>query len=808
MAIQGVIRPPADIRVAADKTARFVANNGRAFERKIMNSERGKTPKFAFLHDSSPFHAYYEDRILFFQNGGEDGKKKEEEKEESKSVSGEEESNAKKSSQEETGGGDDKKENQTNDKSDDTKEDTGDDKMGSKAIAQDNVNTTSARKVTSVSDPIAKALLSERAKIANYTNNDTTNTSSEENTNEPPEPSFSLFYTTPIAPKSITPVQLELIKVTAQFVAMSGKDGTFLRDITLREWNNPTTFGFLQPRHGHFAYFSHLVDLYRHMLAKFVHIHEENEKSKHLQPEKGNGTDMDVKKNSNLSMNAVKKMVGLDESQPVAAEGGTPTNANGDEIEDLSRRISTEMKLVEHTAESVSNCLQVAAESVEYSRYKKEKQRKELEELQGTSQDGLNASAKVDWYDFVVVETIEFPVDEVVEMLPPPPPPLPPVPTKSVPVAPAVNDEMDESSDESDDDNEDVQVVSDYKPNVVSSKTTLASTDRTHVIDPITKKAIPINDMTEHMRIQLLDPKWGAEKKKFLEKQKESNYVQGEMIARNVDAFAKARGDLFGSSADQLDNREDSQKRLEEANRIIREQEQMPQPRPIEDPAVTIAPPPTTITNQTGQYMAPNTGLSQQHQKPDLLLPDPKRTKADVMLPSQSFGLHNPPTLNPGEATTDSAVATLPPPPPPLNTLPPPPPPMPVNATTTADNGDDDAQADNEDTSIIPTILSEEEFAKSLSDPNIEISITVPNMPSSTWNFNGQSISITVDVMTKIKAIKQQLLTKLGGMPVNKMQLKSPSVGFLKDGLSLAHLNIGPNYEPLELVPKVRGGRK
>ena len=72
MTITGIIRPPPEIRAVADKTALFVSKNGRAFESRILNSEKGQTPKFAFLHDSSPFHAYYEDRIKFYMDGGKD----------------------------------------------------------------------------------------------------------------------------------------------------------------------------------------------------------------------------------------------------------------------------------------------------------------------------------------------------------------------------------------------------------------------------------------------------------------------------------------------------------------------------------------------------------------------------------------------------------------------------------------------------------------------------------------------------------------------------------------------------------------
>ena len=112
-------------------------------------------------------------------------------------------------------------------------------------------------------------------------------------------------------------------------------------------------------------------------------------------------------------------------------------------------------------------------------------------------------------------------------------------------------------------------------------------------------------------------------------------------------------------------------------------------------------------------------------------------------------------------------------------------------------------------TDTAPTKLSETDFADSLPNPMVNISIIVPNDSSySSWNFTGQTINISIDVMTKIKGLKQKLQPQLGGMPVNKMQLKSPDVGFLKDAFSLAKLNIASHSPAIELVPKVRGGRK
>ena len=61
--IVGVIIPPPDIRSVVDKTAQFVARNGKSFEQRILNSDEGKTSKFNFMKKYDPYHAYYELKI-------------------------------------------------------------------------------------------------------------------------------------------------------------------------------------------------------------------------------------------------------------------------------------------------------------------------------------------------------------------------------------------------------------------------------------------------------------------------------------------------------------------------------------------------------------------------------------------------------------------------------------------------------------------------------------------------------------------------------------------------------------------------
>jgi len=107
-------------------------------------------------------------------------------------------------------------------------------------------------------------------------------------------------------------------------------------------------------------------------------------------------------------------------------------------------------------------------------------------------------------------------------------------------------------------------------------------------------------------------------------------------------------------------------------------------------------------------------------------------------------------------------------------------------------------------------LLPEAEFAASLEKPDITLQVRVPNdRTQMAYNFYGQIVSVTMDVMSTIKSIKQELAkSHLNSMPANKIQLKSTSTGvFLKDSSTLATLNIGP-MAMLELVPRARGGRK
>jgi splicing factor 3A subunit 1 len=666
MVISGIIRPPPEIRVVADRTAQYVAKNGRAFEVRILKSDRGKTPKFAFLQSTSPFHAYYEDRIVYYQQNDDDdgsdvdddnGKEKEKVKQDGKKK---------------------QTKDSTNEKSAST----------NAAPVSSTISTRKKEKKQKASliDPIAKALLEQRTRIlkARAVQEDGDEEEGKGQDQEDSKESTAAFLPPPSplelaaigAPYNLTATQIETIQLVAQFTAMDGKGGPFLHQLTLREWNNPE-FQFCQPRHFHFAYFSALVDAYRTILRQWI--------------------------SSSTSTTSI-----------------TPP-------------------------ESV---LREAAYRAEYERDQ------QLQQSQKQQEEGEIVA--IDWHDFVVVETIDFPVDEMVVNVLPPPTASSAVllPSQTTTTAAGIaatsprqyNDEenvMDESSDE--EDGETIRVVPSYRPKVVGA----SDLSSTRAIDPITGKSISVADVPEHLRIQLLDPKWAEERKKFQEKQKDSNLVGGEAMVANISRLARGReGNVTSTTT----------------------------------VSATTVPVTMTATQPVPMMASATSSMSL-----------PKRSFEAVSVAS-NIGANSSPIVPVMDKKPriesnlfqpkDAAVVE----------------PM-VKLDVTLEEP------------VVPmeekTLLSEEDFKASLDSPNVTLQIKIPNDSTQmAWNFYGQLVSIETNVMTKVKDVKTQLSqAHLNDMPGNKIVLKDPKGGFLSNNATLASLNIGP-IATLEMSLKQRGGRK
>ena len=317
-------------------------------------------------------------------------------------------------------------------------------------------------------------------------------------------------------PSGLSGVDVDIIKLTAQYTVANGKE--FLLGLAVREQRNPQ-FDFLKPTHMLFSYFTTLVDAY----------------AKVLQPSSEQLERMKAKKDR--------------------------------------------MK-----------ALEMAVQRWEWNRSEEERKKKETVHVD----EERSAFQSIDWFDFTVVETIDFAENELYE--------VPSVP-KAMAVVREEDEDMDEDMDEDDDHREttqrmempappqapinaytnnipqnitssssgttglrqetsgshedaykysggmemdtemDLNVVSDYAPRMANSG--VVSGPLT-MVDPISGKVIPVDEMSEHMRVQLMDPRWRIEQKRFQDKQRETGYAEGGSIADSLKQFAKKRGDIFG----------------------------------------------------------------------------------------------------------------------------------------------------------------------------------------------------------------------------------------------------------------------
>ncbi len=69
------------------------------------------------------------------------------------------------------------------------------------------------------------------------------------------------------------------------------------------------------------------------------------------------------------------------------------------------------------------------------------------------------------------------------------------------------------------------------------------------MVSPITGEMVPVDEMAEHMRISLIDPRYQEQRAIMMAKIRETTKASDEEIGRNLMGLAKARPDVFGASA-------------------------------------------------------------------------------------------------------------------------------------------------------------------------------------------------------------------------------------------------------------------
>lgn len=627
-------------------------------------------------------------------------------------------------------------------------------------------------------------------------------------------------------PEGITGEELDIIKLTAQFVARNGK--SFLTGLTSRESSNPQ-FHFLRPTHSMFMFFTSLADAY----------------SKVLMPPRG--------------------------------------------LTDKLRNSVADMTTV------LERCLH----RLEWERSQEQARQKAEDEIE---QERLQM-AMIDWHDFVVVETIDFADDEDEDL--PPPMTLEEVirrskistmdeedivePGKEVEMdmdeeevqlveegmrAASLEENGDGKNDETkealDEQEPPMRIVKNWKR---PEERVPAERDPTkYVVSPITGELIPINEMSEHMRISLIDPKYKEQKDRMFAKIRETTLAQDDEISRNIVGLARTRPDIFGTTEEEVSNAvkaEIEKKKDEQPKQVVwdghtgsigrtanqamsqnsigeelndgvnNDIRNLPGPAPPPPkpgmPAVRPLPPPPGLVLNIPR---PPTAVQYSSQtNAGITAPPPPGPPVVNMIPSvrppppsmpMMHGQHlmaNRPPMPPSMPLTSSNIPVPPPPgshfthlggprppfvvpmsqpgvpmvpPPPMpQGIPPPPPPE--DAPPPIPDEPEPKRQRLDDSMLIP----EEQFLAQHSGP-AHINISVPNVDEG--NLKGQMLDITVLSLSEtVGSLKEKIAGEIQ-LPANKQKL-SGKAGFLKDNLSLAYYNVLPG-ESLSLSLRERGGRK
>lgn len=521
-----VVFPPPQQRSIIDKTASFIAQNGIDFENRMLR-EPDSQERFAFLFPHHPYRAYYDLKVKEFQSGKVEVAKpaipqaiiemrrKEEEKKEKllmlKSYA---------------------------DKADDTAELSGDDDY----------------------DPVAP----QESPPMTDENADGDTSASAPKLHVPESDRFLLKH------PYIAAIDQEIVKLTAQFVAVNGQ--SFLAGLIQRERNNPQ-FDFLKPTHPTHNYFTALIDSYQQCFKP----------------------DEDI----------LRKVATYAGRLPLKR----PTvNPDGKEVAPpLPTRDETVRFIVRKMRQR------------HLWNVKQDEDRRAKEEQEAGERAAM---AAIDWDNFVVVETIVFTEADSQVSLPVPftnlgvnreevpvftsnaantlPPPVPMAQQADKKDAPSISrPPQPQGSDSGINVMLSEQVVPVIQPvmptaepvappvapvaaaaaplplSVPTTTTTMVDGQEATIVlkpdyvrrgkrglqagrpllqkCPITGQLVPPEEMEKHLRVVLIDPQWKRQKDELLARAQKEKALSHEMdVEANIAQFVMKRPDLFGTVEDEL----------------------------------------------------------------------------------------------------------------------------------------------------------------------------------------------------------------------------------------------------------------
>ncbi|KAI6111493.1 Pre-mRNA splicing factor PRP21 like protein-domain-containing protein [Pisolithus thermaeus] len=369
---------------------------------------------------------------------------------------------------------------------------------------------------------------------------------------EPPQPQFVLDI------PNITPIDLDIMKLTALFTARRGRG--FLAALSQREGRN-YQFDFLRPNHSLFGYFNRLVEQYQKVLypskEMLAQLHERAQEGaqwkaleqsrkyarwERLKQEKDRKRqdDQEAEKRAFAEIDWHDYAI-VQTIEFTAADANTelPPPMSLQEVENMTlaqKRMAA--MIMENTADDIEahRARQAAAEA-------------EAAAAVGSAGGGVVAAADdLDEEDAAMEESEDEDEEahrkkrEEEERI------------RELERAKAIQASANVTGP--------MKIKTDYVPKLGSKKNATLTTCA------ICGQQIPVDELDEHMRIELLDPKWKSQRDALeARKVQASELLRGANVVTSLKNLASTRVDIFGTEAD-----EERRKREEEEERVRRKE--------------------------------------------------------------------------------------------------------------------------------------------------------------------------------------------------------------------------------------------
>lgn len=362
-------------------------------------------------------------------------------------------------------------------------------------------------------------------------------------------------------PPSINAFDLDVVKLTAQFVARNG--GQFLTNLMNREQRN-YIFDFLRPQHSMFNYFTKLVEQYIKVLIPPKELHErliqEGASRKAMMEkvtyrvewekyqERLRKKDEEEKERERVNYSQIDwhdfVVVETVDYQP-DEEGQFPPPLKPSEIgsrilaeeryeqfgEELAEEEDVEMEVEgeddddDDDEDEDEEDEGEEEEGEERKVQKKEEGKEEKEGGKGATDLNTEVQDMEEGSDSDMDESDEEKEESA---------PVPAPPKEVAPMLPPLPPQMGEAI-----------IKKDYNPKM--AKQTQPGDTTKYLISPITGEKIAVDKMQEHMRIGLLDPRWVEERSRQMSsKASEEEYPPGASIEESLKNLAERRTDIFG----------------------------------------------------------------------------------------------------------------------------------------------------------------------------------------------------------------------------------------------------------------------